>query len=245
MHKAVQCFAKGKKPDDDLFDTIEPSVVNAHLKTLMDGLTIKARAARGAAFAPRLAGAAPQPRPARRANEPLSLPPLAVSNGPSPLPSAGAQVFRTYNASITLDRLLHRTTDPALDVPGKKAQYDAANKEVAILCNHQKGVSKAHDTQMAKMQEKKKEMEEELKELKKGDRKADSLRERIRKLELQIMMKEDLKTVSLGTSKINYLDPRITIAWCKKHEVPIHVVFPKALLEKFSWAMEEHPDWRF
>jgi DNA topoisomerase-1 len=34
--------------------------------------------------------------------------------------------------------------------------------------------------------------------------------------------KEDLKTVALGTSKINYLDPRITVAWCKTHEVPIH-----------------------
>ncbi|KAL2347547.1 hypothetical protein Fmac_001547 [Flemingia macrophylla] len=33
--------------------------------------------------------------------------------------------------------------------------------------------------------------------------------------------KEDLKTVALGTSKINYLDPRITVAWCKRHEVPI------------------------
>jgi hypothetical protein len=31
--------------------------------------------------------------------------------------------------------------------------------------------------------------------------------------------REDLKTVALGTSKINYLDPRITVAWCKTHEV--------------------------
>lgn len=36
--------------------------------------------------------------------------------------------------------------------------------------------------------------------------------------------KEDLKTVALGTSKINYLDPRITVAWCKRHEVPIEKV---------------------
>jgi len=26
-------------------------------------------------------------------------------------------------------------------------------------------------------------------------------------------VKEDLKTVALSTSKINYLDPRITVAW--------------------------------
>lgn len=98
---------------------------------------------------------------------------------------------------------------------------------------------------MAKLQEKKTELEKELQECGRSDKKATGLRERIRKLEMQISSKEDLKTVSLGTSKINYLDPRITIAWCKKHEVPIQVVFPRALLEKFNWAMEEGPDFRF
>eukprot|EP00965_Chrysotila_dentata_P061211 2027663-Pleurochrysis_carterae.AAC.7 len=33
--------------------------------------------------------------------------------------------------------------------------------------------------------------------------------------------KEEIKNVSLGTSKINYNDPRITVAWCKLHDVPI------------------------
>ena len=41
-------------------------------------------------------------------------------------------------------------------------QYDEANKEVAILCNHQKGVSKNHDTAMAKLMEKKEAMQAEL-----------------------------------------------------------------------------------
>ena len=35
----------------------------------------------------------------------------------------------------------------------------------------------------------------------------------ISKMELSARVKEDLKTVALGTSKINYLDPRITVAW--------------------------------
>jgi DNA topoisomerase-1 len=130
----------GKKPEDDLFDLIDPTKVNKHLQQLMPGLTIK--------------------------------------------------VFRTYNASITLSRLLTET-DSSKDVAGKKAQvrcgawphtrgcrilltrgcracpqYDEANKEVAILCNHQKGVSKNHDTAMAKLEEKKKALEEELQEAK-------------------------------------------------------------------------------
>jgi DNA topoisomerase-1 len=43
-------------------------------------------------------------------------------------------------------------------------------------------------------------------------------------MEMDKQTKEDLKTVALGTSKINYLDPRITVAWCKTHEVPIEKV---------------------
>jgi len=47
---------------------------------------------------------------------------------------------------------------------------------------------------------------------------------KIEKMQRDMKTKEDLKTVALGTSKINYLDPRITVAWCKRHEVPIEKV---------------------
>jgi len=47
---------------------------------------------------------------------------------------------------------------------------------------------------------------------------------KIEKVEMDKKIKEDLKTVALGLSKINYLDPRITIAWCKRHEVPFEKV---------------------
>lgn len=47
---------------------------------------------------------------------------------------------------------------------------------------------------------------------------------KIEKMEGDMQTKEDLKTVALGTSKINYMDPRITVAWCKRHEVPIEKV---------------------
>jgi DNA topoisomerase-1 len=42
------------------------------------------------------------------------------------------KVFRTYNASITLDRLLAEmeSTSNAITVEEKKADYDRANKEV-------------------------------------------------------------------------------------------------------------------
>jgi len=51
--------------------------------------------------------------------------------------------------------------------------------------------------------------------------------------------------VALGTSKINYMDPRITISWCKKKEMPIEKVFQTTLRSKFAWAMGTDPDYAF
>jgi DNA topoisomerase-1 len=55
--------------------------------------------------------------------------------------------------------------------------------------------------------------------------------------ELQHKMKDDNKSVALGTSKINYIDPRISVAFCKRYEVPIERIFATTLRDKFPWAM--------
>ncbi|KAI0075760.1 hypothetical protein K474DRAFT_1663863 [Panus rudis PR-1116 ss-1] len=73
----------------------------------------------------------------------------------------------------------------------------------------------------------------------------DKLDEKIKAFKLQMEDREAGKEVALGTSKINYLDPRITAAWCKKHNVPIEKIFSKTLLTKFPWAMEVDEDWKF
>ena len=70
-------------------------------------------------------------------------------------------------------------------------------------------------------------------------------REQLSRLQVQTRSKEDLKTVALGTSKINYLDPRITVAWCKRQEVPIEKIFNKSLITKFHWAMDIEPEFKF
>ena len=57
--------------------------------------------------------------------------------------------------------------------------------------------------------------------------------------------KDENKSVALGTSKINYMDPRITVAWCKQHEMPIEKVFARTLRDKFPWAMSVPAEWRF
>jgi DNA topoisomerase-1 len=67
-----------------------------------------------------------------------------------------AQVFRTFNASITLDRLLshtaERVTAEQIAKEGRETAlinfYSVANKEVAELCNHQRAAPKNFDEQV-------------------------------------------------------------------------------------------------
>merc|ERR1711918_79133 len=73
----------------------------------------------------------------------------------------------------------------------------------------------------------------------------DTWTEKIKKLELDIRNKDENKEVALGTSKINYMDPRISVAWCKRNEVSIEKIFAKTLRGKFVWAMSVPPTWRF
>lgn len=73
----------------------------------------------------------------------------------------------------------------------------------------------------------------------------EKLSEKITKKERDISSREDNKQVALNTSKLNYMDPRITVSWSKKFEVPIEKVFPKSVLEKFPWAMYTDPDYKF
>lgn len=47
-------------------------------------------------------------------------------------------------------------------------------------------------------------------------------------------------------SRQNYIDPRLTVVFCKKFEVPIEKLFSKTLREKFDWAIKSvEEDWEF
>lgn len=74
------------------------------------------------------------------------------------------------------------------------------------------------------------------------------LDDRIANMRLQAEDREGNKEVALGTSKINYIDPRLTAVFAKKFEVPIEKFFSKTLREKFVWAIdsiEDDDDWEF
>ncbi|KAM7350668.1 DNA topoisomerase 1 isoform 1-T3 [Cochliomyia hominivorax] len=209
VFKNLELFMENKKTGDDLFDRLNTQVLNEHLKELMEGLT--------------------------------------------------AKVFRTYNASITLQNQLNLLTKDDMTLPEKLLAYNRANRAVAILCNHQRSVPKSHEKSMENLKEKIRQKREavddceaEYNDLKKqakrgsvkerinADKKGkqlERLKEQLKKLELQETDRDENKTIALGTSKLNYLDPRISVAWCKKHNVPIEKIFNKTQRTKFLWAI--------
>lgn len=296
VFKNLKIFKKSpKQPGDDLFDRINPSLLNKQFQKYMKGLT--------------------------------------------------AKVFRTYNASKTMQDQLDLIENEGT-VAEKVVKFNAANRAVAILCNHQRSVSKNHGTSIQKIAdklkelmwnkirlkqmilelepklkkkepryfeeindlakediqviqekiiertkdqierkfardneklqaenqklltdkdlkeklEKVKELEAEYKkELKSGKpevkrgatveklkQQVEQIEKRILNTQFQLKDKEDNSEVSLGTSKINYIDPRLSVVFSKKFDVPIEKLFTKTLREKFVWAIESaDKDWRF
>ncbi|CAG8523690.1 3283_t:CDS:10, partial [Dentiscutata heterogama] len=260
VFRNLSIFMKGKdEPDDLIFDRINTQELNKHLSSYMKGLT--------------------------------------------------AKVFRTYNASYTFQTQLKELTKGDSSIAEKTFAYNQANRQVAILCNHQRSVSKAHGNQMSKIEDKIKalkyqrmklkksiltlepklkkkrsdllveesdldeewiiEYEKQLMEkerekvqidqkekelekertsgrvepkkgltVEKADEKIQTLTAKIKETKLLKDDKESNKTTALGTSKINYIDPRISAAWCLKYKVPYEKIFNKSLRDKFKWAMD-------
>ncbi|KAF8975518.1 DNA topoisomerase 1 [Entomortierella lignicola] len=296
VFKNIRLFKREPAQEgDELFDRLKTSELNKHLQSLMKGLT--------------------------------------------------AKVFRTYNASFTFQDQLNKLTPNKGTVAEKLLAYNRANREVAVLCNHQRAVSKGHAVQMDKIVDKirafkyqkmklkrtiltlepklkkkrpellepesdleddwieeyevqlmakerekvklkwekenekrkenkekpmsEKELKEMLKEVdalekelakerksgvvpggkgatvEKCDAQLLKLDERIAATRTAMVDKEENKQTALGTSKINYIDPRISAAWCKKYDVPLEKIFTKTLRDKFKWAMTVDADWEF
>lgn len=67
------------------------------------------------------------------------------------MPGLTAKVFRTYNASFTMQRLLNEVKDEDRTIAEKIKLYNDCNREVAILCNHKRTVGASHEAQMEKL----------------------------------------------------------------------------------------------
>ncbi len=159
-----------------------------------------------------------------------------------------AKVWRTYNASMLFQKELDKVNPNILEKMPESERinylmsiFNQANTAVALLCNHQKNVSSDIEKSV-------KQIEEAIKKYKKRKQKT-SDKEKIKLIDAKIItlkMKKEtkikMKNVSLGTSKNNYIDPRIIFAFIKKYNIPEDKLFNKALINRFEWARNKDED---
>lgn len=161
-----------------------------------------------------------------------------------------AKVFRTFNASFLFSQELRKITRRFENYDKEDKQkillenFNKANIKVAKLCNHQKNVSKSYSQQIEKINEQIKDMRSKLRAAKTPNKKA-NLRKKLKGLKNKKQVKSETKNISLGTSKINYIDPRITVAFIKQNNIPPEKLFTKALIDKFKWAFNITKDFKF
>jgi DNA topoisomerase-1 len=217
VYKNIKEFHSSKDNADDLFDLISADSLNKYIKQFMKKLTSK--------------------------------------------------VFRTYNASYLMQIELKKITNKYRDYDKEdkltkiQHEYEMANLKVAKLCNHQKVATKSSSVKIEKTGAKLQDLQSKLRKFKRdkdkkveGGKKTAAINKRIATLMQKIkniknkkLLQAESKTLSAGTSKINYIDPRITIAFLKANDLidNIDKFFNKTHQKQFEWALSVDENFKF
>ena len=115
------------------------------------------------------------------------------------MPGLTAKVFRTYNASWTMAKLLREMKSTG-SIQERIKDYNDANRKVAILCNHKRTVTAGHETQMEKL----------------GDR-IKGLKYQKWRLK-QMMIDVDPKIKKKRGADFFELDDELDMEWIKEHQ---------------------------
>jgi DNA topoisomerase-1 len=166
-----------------------------------------------------------------------------------------AKVYRTYNASNLFQKELHKLNNKYENkakgtyIKEILDDYIKANAKVAKMMNHQKNVSVGYKKNVQKIVDKINDLKKTLNKLKKSDKQNDSkiknIKDKIKNSKSKMEIVKEMKNISLGTSKMNYIDPRISVAFIKKHDIDVNKVFTKTLQDKFKWAFSADSEFKF
>lgn len=235
IYKNLVAFTKDKKPNDNVFDEISTTDVNEYLQQFMKDLTAKV-------FRTYNASNLFQKELNKVSNKYEQDTKMNISQD-----SASSSDNEGKNNSVDKRKL-----DDLVE------GFNRANMMVAKLCNHSKTVSKSHGDQLGKIDDKIKEHKKsitKLKNQKKDSDKTKNINDKIAKLKVKIKdlkqrkaMRDECSGIALGTSKANYIDPRIVVAFAKKNDVPIEKLYSKSEMTKFGWAINSgdvDENWQF
>ena len=168
------------------------------------------------------------------------------------LPGLTSKVWRTYNASYLFQKEIDKINISKINLidPNEKLNYliimfNQANTEVALLCNHQKNVNTKMDNIINKFSSKLNSLKKLKIKYKNNKDKLLKIKSKIKLLKIKKESQIKMKNVSLGTSKNNYIDPRIIFAFIKKYDILPEKIFTTSLLKRFMWANNVDKDYKF
>jgi DNA topoisomerase I len=153
-----------------------------------------------------------------------------------------AKVFRTWKASSEVSKALDEVKIPKnADLQRKKAAFAKANLAAALTLNHKRMTDNSE--KVKKINDRIAKLTKELKAAS-TDSKKRIKRNRIESEKLKLAEAEN--NVNIGTSKANYIDPRVIVSWAKRHDMPIEAIYKTANdRTKFIWSMETPSSWTF
>ena len=146
-----------------------------------------------------------------------------------------AKVFRTWKASSEVHKelqLQNAKIKKGDDATKKLLLFVTANINAAITLNHKRMTDNTQKIQKIK---------DNIKLFK--DKKTNTAKQKLAKdnkiSKEQLKLLEAENNVNMGTSKANYIDPRIIVSWAKHNDMPIESIY-KTENDRthFIWAME-------
>ena len=229
VYSNLKKFILSKMKDDEIFDLISSTDINKYLQSLMKDLTAKVFRTYNASnlfqkelnkITKKYEGLIIQPDPA---NPLKSLP-----------------IINQTQLKEILD------------------EFSKANAKVARMMNHQKNISTGYKKSVDKVNENLLKLKKKLISVRRTSKKSskksslksksnqiDKIKTLIAKSKSRLEFVKEMKNISLGTSKANYIDPRITVSFMKKFNIDVDKVFSKALQEKFKWAFTVDIEYKF
>ncbi|KAI9053751.1 hypothetical protein LZ554_002702 [Drepanopeziza brunnea f. sp. 'monogermtubi'] len=152
------------------------------------------------------------------------------------------QAFLVQEQRTKIEKKFEKDNEKLVAEGGKEMKAKELKERLEVADDLEKKFKKENKTKKVEPEGKGPSVEKYEAAIKKLD-------DRITTMRLQAEDREGNKEVALGTSKINYIDPRLTVIFAKKFDVPIEKFFSKTLREKFNWAIEsmkdEDDDWEF
>lgn len=159
------------------------------------------------------------------------------------IPGLSAKVFRTCIAGSVWDNYTKESLKVITSVTPlyiKKYLFKLANLEVAKKLNHKRALPKNYEERLEEKRERLEKERAKLASMKEVKRKKYFTQlKKTEKIAVDYELFKETAEWNLNTSLTSYISPLKVLEYCKEANLELKEVYPKSLLKKFSWILEE------